>query len=196
MKRKLLFPVIILLMIFIVIAINLPFNNERNKEIRVQDYFPSKPIIKQFSGGFENGGYKHIIDIINKDKVQVKQLDTATAAILIYQVSEKDIRLIFKNEEPDGKFKKDYMGIVKSNVDEIILKSPLKVGTKWADNSEGKYEITGINVEVKTPVGSFPTVEVTLLRGGLEIKMYYAKELGLLKRTIKGHGIDELIKVE
>lgn len=112
------------------------------------------------------------------------------------QVSEKDIRLIFRNEEPDVKFKENYIGIVKTNVDEIILKSPLVVGTQWTDNSDGKYEITGINVEVKTPVGTFPTVEVTLLRGGLEVKMYYAKDFGLVKRTIKDYSEDELIRIE
>lgn len=196
LKRKLLLSVIILLMIFIVIAINLNFKNEENKDIRVQDYFPSKTMIKQFSGGFENGGYRHIIDKIDKDKVQIKQLDTATAVILIYQVSDKDIRLILKNEEPDGKFKKDYIGIVKPNVDEIILKSPLVVGTQWTDNSDGKYEITGVNVGVRTPVGMFSTVEVMSLKGGSEVKMYYAKGLGLVKRTIKEYGEDELIKVE
>lgn len=196
LKRKLLFSVIILVMVSIVITINFRSKSGVNKDIRVQDYFPRKTMIKQFSGGFENGGYKHIIDKIDKDKVQVKQLDTATATILVYQVSENDIRLIFRNEEPDGKFKKDYIGIVKPNVDEIILKSPLEVGTQWTDNSDGKYEITGINIGVKTPVDTFSTVEVTLLRGGSEVKMYYGKDLGLVKKIIKGYSEDELIKVE
>jgi hypothetical protein len=70
------------------------------------------------------------------------------------------------------------------------------VGTQWTDNSDGKYEITGINIGVKTPVGTFSTVEVTLLRGGSEVKMYYGKDLGLVKRIIKGYSEDELIKVE
>jgi hypothetical protein len=196
LKRKLLFSVIILVMVSIVITTNFRSKNGGNNDIRVQDYFPRKTMTKQFSGGFENGGYKHIIDKIDKDKVQVKQLDTATATILIYQVSENDIRLIFRNEEPDGKFKENYIGIVKPNVDEIILKSPLEVGTQWTDNSDGKYEITGINVGVKTPVGTFSTVEVTLLRGGSEVKMYYAKDFGLVKRTIKDYSEDELIRIE
>jgi uncharacterized ubiquitin-like protein YukD len=196
LKRKLIFSVIILVMVSIVITINFRSKNGGNKDIRVQDYFPRKTMIKQFSGGFENGGYKHIIDKIDKDKIQVKQLDTATATILIYQVSENDIRLIFRNEEPDGKFKKDYIGIVKPNVDEIILKSPLEVGTQWTDNSDGKYEITGINIGVKTPVDTFSTVEVTLLKGGSEVKMYYGKDLGLVEKIIKGYREDELIKVE
>jgi uncharacterized ubiquitin-like protein YukD len=104
LKRKLLFPVTILIMVSIVITINFRSKNGGNKDIRVQDYFPRKTMIKQFSGGFENGGYKHIIDKIDKDKVQVKQLDTGTA--LIYQVCENDIRLIFRNKNLKGSLKR------------------------------------------------------------------------------------------
>lgn len=171
--------------------------NNRNKELRIQDYFPSKIITKQFSGGYENQGFKHIIDKVDEDKVQVKQVDSGTGSILIYQVSDNDIRLIYSSEVPDGKFKENYIGTVQPNDDRIILKSPLEVGTKWndKDDANSKYEITGVNVEVKTPAGTFAAVEVTFFRGDFQTKNYYVKDLGLVKSSTIGSE-SELIKVD
>ena len=104
------------------ITTNDPTKNNPNKELRVQDYFPSKTMTKQFSGGYENQGFKQITDKIDEDKVQVKQMDSGTGVILIYQVSQNDIRLIFSREVSDGKFKENYIGTVEPNDDRIILK--------------------------------------------------------------------------
>ena len=174
-------------------AITNPKNNG-NKELRVQDYFPSKTMTKQFSGGYENQGFKHIIDKIYEDKFQVKQVDSGTGVIFIYQVSDNDIRLIYSHEVSDGKFQENYIGTVQPNSDKIILKAPLEVGTKWTDDADGKYEITGINVGVKTPAGRFVAVEVTFLRGDFKTKSYYVKGLGLVKSS--GYSEDVLVKIE
>lgn len=178
-------------MISIVITLNYPAKNGESQELKVQDYFPRKTMIKEF-----NGGFKHIIDKIHQDKVQVKQLDIATGVILIYKVSENDIKLIFRSEEPDGKFKDNYIETVKPNISEVILKSPLEVGTKWINNEDMTYEITGINVRVTTPAGKFSGVEVTSIRDSFEVKRYYVKDFGLVKTSIKGYGNEELVKVE
>jgi len=196
LKRNLLTSAIILIMISIVIGTSACAKTSNVTELNVQAYFPKKTMIKQFSGGFENSGFRQIIDKIEGDKVQLKQLDTGTSVILIYQVTDKDIKLIFSKEEPDGQFKENYIGVVEANADNIILKTPLEVGTKWTDVSGLKLEITGINVAVKTPAGSFSTIEVTSLRDTFKSKLYYAKDLGLVKRIIEGYSGDELIKVE
>lgn len=196
MKRKLLLSIIVLVMIGIGITLKYSAKNDHIQELRVQDYFPKKTMIKHFSGGFENGGFKHIIDKIYKDKVQVKQIDTGTGVIRVYQVSENDITLIYSREESDGKFKEDYIESLEANTSNVIIKAPLEVGTKWSDKTDMKYEITGINVEAITPAGKFSAVEVTEVRDSFEIKRYYAKDLGLVKTSIKGYGEDELIKIE
>lgn len=162
----------------------------------VQDYFPKKNMKKYFSGGFENGGFTQTIDKFQGEKVQEKQLDTGTAVASVYQVTDKDIRKIFVTEVGDGKFKDDYIATAEANRNDIILKAPLSVGTQWADDRDGKYEITGINVKVETSAGTFYTVEVTYTRGDYVNKKYYAKYLGLVKSSIKGYGDDLLIKVE
>lgn len=165
-------------------------------DLRVQDYFPKKSMKKYFTGGFENGGFKQTIDKLEGDKVQVKQLDTGTGVAFVYQLTEKDIRIIFRTEVGDGNFKDDYIGTTEANSNDIILKAPLVVGTKWDNNSDGKYEITGVNVKVQTPAGTFYTVEVTYTNGEFVSIHNYAKDLGLVKSSVKGYSDSLLAKIE
>jgi hypothetical protein len=153
-------------------------------EPRVQDFFPKNPMKKYFSGGFENAGFTETIDKLAGDKVQVKWLNTGTGFASVYELKEEDIRRIFRTEENDGKFKDDYIGTTEDNSNDIILKAPLVVGTKWTNDGEGKYEITGVNVKAQTPAGTFYTVEVTYTKGEFVKADYYAKDLGLVKSSI------------
>jgi hypothetical protein len=171
-------------------------------EPMVRDYFPSKPVKKYFTGGFENGGFTHTFEKFEGDKVQVEQFDTAVGIALIYQISDEHIRKIYGGEMPDGKHEEDYIGKVQANSNDVILKAPLVVGTKWTNDKGDKYEISEVNVKVKTPAGTFNTVEVTVKYSGWDSvnKFYYAKDLGLVKSSIisnKGLTMDDLlIKIE
>jgi hypothetical protein len=175
---------------------------EEAAELKARDYFPSKPVKKYFTGGFENGGFTQTFEKFEGDKVQVKQFDTAVGIALIYQISDEHIRKIYGAEMPDGKNEEDYIGRVQENSNDIILKAPLVVGTKWTNNKGDKYEVSGVNVKVKTPAGTFNAVEVTVKYTGWDSvnKFYYAKDLGVVKSSIisgKDLSMDDLlIKIE
>lgn len=197
MIKKSIRIIVCVLVIILGLALNGCSNpSEPKVNLSVKNYFPKRTMTKHFSGGYENGGFTHTVDMIVKDKVQVKQMDTGTGVILVYQISDSDIRLVFSREVPDGGFKENYIETLEANTDEIILKAPLELGNSWTDNEDGKFEITGVNVQVKTPAGRFDTVEVTFTRGDFEVRRYYASDLGLVKSSIKGYGKDELIKIE
>ncbi|WP_105620075.1 hypothetical protein [Vallitalea okinawensis] len=197
MRRKalILFGVVLALLFFFII-LNFNAKNVRDDELRVQEYFPKEEMIKEFSGGFENSGFTHTIDKIENGRAQVKQVDTGTGVIRIYEISENDISLIYSQEVGNGKFEENYIDTIKPNKSKIILKAPLKVGTKWTDDTGGKFEITGINVKVKTPVGIFYAIEVSFTRDDFEVKRYYVKGVGLVKSIIKEYGEDELIEIK
>jgi hypothetical protein len=169
---------------------------EEAVDLRIQDYFPKKGMKKYFTGGFENAGFIQIIDKFEGDKAQIKQLDSGTGVALVYQVTEMDIKIIFGTEVGDGKFKDDYIGTVTANRNDILLKAPILVGTKWTNDRERKCEITGVNVKVKTPAGTFYTIEVTNTSGEYLSKDYYAKDLGLVRVSTKGYDDSLLIKIE
>ncbi len=156
------------------------------------DYFPSGPLTKVFSGGFENEGVKHTFMAFEDNKVQMLQVDSGTSLILVYEVSDDQIRLIYTEEGYYSNQKKDN---VIPNRNDIILKSPIQVGTKWDSDRGGFFEITAVDVDVKTPAGSYLAVEVTFRYDEHQTKHYYAKGLGMI-RTISDIFSIELVEIK
>ena len=196
MKRKVLIIIgatLALLLIFIMT--NLSTQNDRDKELKVKSYFPKEEMIKKFSGGFENSGFTQTIDRIKNEKSQIKQVDTGTGVIVIYEVTDENISLIYTKEVSNGEFKEDYLDNIEPNMNKEILKAPLEVGTKWNNEQDGEFQITGINVKVKTPAGKFYAIEVTYINNDFVSKKYYVKNLGLVKEISKEFNNTELIDI-
>jgi len=197
MKRSK-WPEIITLVLIIVLIILLKLNTSpdiREEEPSVSDYFPKVEMTKEYSGGFENEGFTQKVDRFEGEMVQIKHVDTGGRLATIYRVTDDSIKLIFTEEVSESDFKDNYLTSFAPNRDEVILQEPLELGTKWSVE-DNQYEITGTDMEVTTPAGTFTTLEVTQKRDEFEVKSYYAIELGLVKRIIKDYGVDELISVE
>lgn len=189
-----LITVVLIVTLIVLLKLNTASDNQEDV-LNVSDYFPQVEMTLEYSGGFENGGFTQIVDQIEGDKVQIKHIDTGAYLAMIYQVTDQYIKLIYTEEVSGEGFKENYLESFNPNRDQIILSEPLEVGFKWiVDDSQ--YEITAKDVEVTTPAGTFSTIEVTQSRDEFEVKSYYAKELGLVKRIIEGYGVDELISVE
>ncbi|WP_409295360.1 SH3 domain-containing protein [Peribacillus sp. SCS-26] len=83
---------------------------------------------------------------------------------------------------------------------------PLYIGNTWVlnpmDEEPGNAKITSIGKTIKTPAGNFKNViEVTQYPYDYSMGMppeivYYAKNVGELKRTFKGKTISELIQIK
>lgn len=174
----------------------LSVQNDMDKILRVEDYFPTQKIRKEFTGGFENSGYTHTIDKFEQGKAQLKQLDTGTGVVMIYEISQDEIRIISSQEVGDGNFRESYLDSLSQDRNNVILKSPLRVGTKWSDDMKGEIKITGVNVKVKTPIGKFYGIKVEYKAGDFDVTEYYVKGLGLVKKAFKNFWTDELIKVD
>ena len=168
--------------------------NAKDKDLKVEEYFPNRKMTKEFSGGYEKEGFSHLVERVENGKVLITQWDTGTGVALVYQVSDKDIRKIYS--ETGESFSKDYINEVTPKDDDIILKAPLTVGTKWTSSTGGSNEITGVNVKVFTRVGMFYAVEVTHKDNEYESKSYFVKNVGLVRRSYKGYGRDNLIKLK
>ena len=172
---------------------SLVLRNSKDKDLKVEEYFPNRKMTKEFSGGYEKEGFSHIVERLENGKVLMKQWDTGTGVAQVYQITDRDIRLIYS--ETGESFLKDYINEVTPNTDYIILKAPLTVGTKWTSNTGGINEITGVNIKILTRAGVFYTVEVTHKDNEYESKSYFAKNVGLIKRTHRGYGSDNLVKL-
>ncbi len=142
------------------------------------NYFPKKRMAKVFAGGFENAGVVEIVDRFSGKLVYVKQIDTGANVFMVYEVTDEHIMLVSSKEYQYGV---DYEEALNgdSSVERVVLKAPVKSGTKWSDG-EGVYEIKSVDADVKTPYEDFKCVEVLYSRNGFQITRYYAKGVGLV----------------
>ena len=123
---------------------------------------------KSYSGGFENAGYKIETKIIKKDNktFMVENIvDTATIVQKIFIIDKNKVVLLSSKEIPSPSFD---IGKISNFNGEIILKTPLKVGTSWV-SSNNKYEITEV---LKEDTGTEVTVEKTFSNGNKELTTY------------------------
>lgn len=181
---------LILLAVTLALVVNLSFRNSKDKELTVEYYLPKSSIVKHFTGGFENAGFTHSVKSIVNNEVHIVQEDTGAMVLLKYKASANEIRLLSSQvidiDNPNTRENTFH--------DRLILTGPLEVGTKWVDEGGNNYEITGVNSRVLTRMGFYYAIEVAITRGEYQIKEYYAKDIGLVKRT-HGNGSDSIIKI-
>lgn len=144
-------------------------------------YFPNETMIKVFKDENGNEGFKHIVDRIEDNRVQIKQVDTSNRVAMVYEIADEHIKLIFTEQVGTEGFKEDYIADLRPNRDDIIIKGPIEVGTIWYDDLGGYYEIIERNTMVKTSLGNFESLVVRYANEEFIIKEYYSKGLGLVK---------------
>ncbi|MDR2898999.1 MAG: GerMN domain-containing protein [Clostridiales bacterium] len=80
----------------------------------------------------------------------------------------------------------------------VLLKDPIQLGNSWETQSgpsltgiaNGKSEITGVNVALETPAGTFNAIEIsTEMDNGFTIVDYYVKDIGLVREDSFAKGI-------
>ena len=80
----------------------------------------------------------------------------------------------------------------------LMLANPVVLGNKWFYSSGGgefvPFEITGINMTVTTPAGTFRNV--VEVRTDKSVNTYYAPNVGMIKITSDGETVEELTKIE
>ena len=171
---------ILLLLIFLVFILIKLFS--LSNEEKPSDYFPDSIMVKYFEGELENDEFIQIIDKVEDDKIQVKQINDNSKIVMVYDLTDTMIRLVYTYQGDE--ISDDYISNLEENRDDIIIKGPLKVGNSWDDNSGGVYEITEMDIIVRTPAGGFEALLVEYNNDQLNIKEYYAKEIGLIKIVI------------
>ena len=67
------------------------------------------------------------------------------------------------------------------NMDEILLKEPIKVGTSWTLSDGGIRSITAVDKLIKTPAGEYNALEITTKREDYIIRDYLVKNIGYVK---------------
>ena len=96
----------------------------------------------------------------------------------IIEVGSDQVRLIFGDP---FHYNVENLTGVSPTLDFVILQAPIEVGTSWSNGLETS-QITAVDAEVETPLGTFTAVQVTTVTpSGFEERYYYAPGVGLVK---------------
>jgi hypothetical protein len=164
--------------------------DEEQLNYNIKAYLPLNSGMKySYKGeGNEFASIKRKNMFIEDNYLQFTEDNGGTVVVKIYKVNEQQISEVYKQ----GEFYEEKNLIPKikekENINQVILKAPLKIGNSWNTNNQ-KREIVGLDRKVKVPAGIFYHV--------IKIKInykdsenigyeYYAPNIGLIKTEYKG----------
>lgn len=165
-----------------------PYSTEiksNNTNYKLQDFFTFKGNFK-ITYRSQNNSCDFIktvfVDYINNNTIQLRIITPSNIIGQVIEYDNNELRIINSRSEFY------YLDNIISHTNkepEILLKEPIKVGTKW-DLPDGSIRyISGINIDVKTPIGTFKALEVTTKSNNTTIIDYYAVGLGPIKTVYK-----------
>ncbi|MEW6695914.1 MAG: hypothetical protein ACOY35_12150 [Bacillota bacterium] len=151
----------------------------------VRKYFPADDQLTWEYEGFGNEYATFTRKVLHRqgNRVQISENNGGTVMGLVFDVSADAVTKTFSIPEHY-----DDRNILneKANLNEIVLKTPLKVGGNW-QNEGSKREVVGIDETVEVPAGRFERV-VKIKITPLDHKQdhlqyeYYAENTGLILR--------------
>lgn len=149
-------------------------------ETKVSDYFAyAKDTHMVFKGtGNEYAGYETYVDYLKDNTVQVRNMNGGAVTISVFTIKDGALKKVFS---PKGETYYLYDYTSSTNMDEILIKEPIKVGTSWALANGDIRSITAIDKQVKTPLSDYTALEITTKSKDSTVKDYYVKNIGRVK---------------
>lgn len=159
-------------------------SDEAEVSQNLKDWFPTPENVHYVyeGNGMEFASFEWTPQFIDENTFQVAEATDGTTVARIYEYREDEIIGIFSREETY--FREDFMNTgypSTSEEFETILQLPIEEGHAWESETGASYEITGLNVEIETPSGSYQALEVTRVLDNYEIVNYYAEGVGLIQ---------------
>ena len=171
-------------------------DNLSNPELTISDYFPFiADTIYDYEGiGNEFAEQKVYFEYIEDDKAQLKIINPATNMVKVLEYGDGALTEIYY----EGEFYHiENLLNIKDEQSNVLIKEPLIVGNSWTTPDGYNRSITGLDVEINTPMDSFEALEVTTDLGEGKIqKHYYARDIGMVANVYEdGHGkVETLLK--
>ena len=154
---------------------------QKPEDISLKEFFPLTEGTKwQYLGeGNEFASFTSEVLFVKEDRAQVMENNGGTVSASVFKVTDDEIvRIFFKGEEYD---KTNFLD-EEPNDNLVILKKPLKVGTKW-ETTHGTREIVETDAIVDTPAGKFEDcIKVRILLDTSTSFEYFKQGIGMVKR--------------
>lgn len=166
--------------------------NDKSEAVNeLEQWLPKTPNVERIYAGEGNeyAEFSTYPQFITEDSIQFKNQNPGIISYHIYEYREDRIVETFTHH--GGLMRDDFANTAKtsdSEGEEIILKTPIEVGTQWEDRDGQSVEITATDLELAAPNGTVPGIEVTTTtidQDGHEGKIYryYGKDIGLVKEV-------------
>lgn len=160
-----------------------PPPKEEEKDISL--YMPMKVgYIWQYEGeGNEYASYTLRVEFQEGDKYQLTRDNGGTVIADIYQIRKDSIVHVYQSGE---NYSHKNMLNQKENLEDTIIKLPIKVGNKWV-GEENSYEIIDTKATITVPYGTFKDCLVIkrTYKDGSEDYMHYKEGVGLLQSEFR-----------
>jgi len=163
--------------------------DNETKKYTISDYYPFTANMKMvYEGkGNEYASKTVYVDYIKGDKMQLRTDNGGTTLAQVLQ--NKNGELILLNSEAESYYKEDITSL-EGKKNEVLLKEPLAKGTSWKLSDGTKRSITGTDVDITTPLGSYKALEVTTEYSDSKVKDYYVLNMGLVKTVLVSGGTE------
>ncbi|WP_346928693.1 GerMN domain-containing protein [Clostridium sp.] len=156
-------------------------NNNSKSSYSIDDYFNFKENVKYNYAGTnsEYAEYVTYVDYINGNKVQLRSNNGGTETVTVLQNNNGELKKIFQRNE--CYYRENFTNKV-ADIEEILLKEPIVVGTAWKLSDGSKRYISRVNVKISIDSGECSVLEVTTENTNGQIDLqYYAVNKGLVK---------------
>ncbi len=149
----------------------------------VEDYFP---VLENYRLTYEGVGneyasYVAYTEFQEGNKLQRRIDNGGTVTSRVYKWENG--KLIRVNSVPEAYVRQNLLSAPETE-SEVLLQEPLNTGTAW-DAANARRIITGVNVPVQTPLGTYTALEVTTQGTDYKTLDYYAKGIGLVKSVFQ-----------
>ncbi|AOT71593.1 GerMN domain-containing protein [Geosporobacter ferrireducens] len=169
---------------------------EEQKNYTLKDYYPFVENALYIYGGEGNEFAEKQVyfDYIRGNRAQLRVINPGTTMAQVIEIEGGEIRRSISREE--HYHFEDITADVEGNK-EILLMEPLEKGTSWKLPDGMERSITGVDVEVKTPSGTYKALEVVTIMGeGTKQLDYYVANIGHVKSVFQSTDFEVITELE
>lgn len=159
---------------------------EETDTLTIRDYYPFvENNFYVFEGkGNEYASYSVFVDYMDENRIQTRTNNGGTETIKVIEYRDNQLVRVLSREET---YFRDTFLDASPDLEEILLKEPLTVGTSWTLPDGRKRFISNIDMEITTPASDYLALEVTTEGDNYTNYDYYVKNLGLVQtRFVSG----------
>ncbi len=164
---------------------------EGEETLMLEDYYPLEADTEYiYEGeGNEYAGYYRYVDYIDpaKNRIQIRMNNGGSETVQVLELKNKSLSVTYQKAE--CYYRENFMERAASEGTEVLLQEPLVQGTNWTLSDGRTRYISGTEVPVSTPHGSFKALEVTTKGEDSMARDYYAAGMGLVKSEYESEGI-------